>query len=93
MGMPWPSTEKPGVCPKVAVERYFSAMNGCNPTRKMEQKRPEQRSPPVVVSVAHTPHALIRNLGDQVLHRRKRLGKREAPRKRRSPSFQKTVLA
>jgi hypothetical protein len=25
MGMPWPNTEKRGVCPKVAPERYFSA--------------------------------------------------------------------
>jgi hypothetical protein len=28
MGMPWPNTEKRGVCPKVAVERYFSAGHG-----------------------------------------------------------------
>jgi hypothetical protein len=40
MGMPWPNTEKPGVCPKVAVERYFSAMNGGNPKRKNAAKTP-----------------------------------------------------
>jgi hypothetical protein len=28
MDMPWPNTEKRGVCPKVAPKRYFSAGHG-----------------------------------------------------------------